>query len=232
MHRIGAKAGSSTAPVGQFSVTLGAVHLKKFGASRDCIGVVLQRIRAGRFTQNGGMNGNTGYGNVFSLTPSGGSWIYDDLYDFTGRSDGATPNGGLVGGTGDLFGTAQGGGNGIASAGDGVLFELRQEIAGNPYTLIVQHTFGGQPDGAQPLAGLYQEASTGTLRGTTNIGGTANLGTIFELYPDRNIVHDWHYLEQYSFAGGKTDGEVSRESAYRRHEWLRVWHDRRWRVGV
>jgi uncharacterized repeat protein (TIGR03803 family) len=32
------------------------------------------------------------------------------------------------------------------------------------------------------------------------------LGTVFELYPDRTIVHDWHYLDLYSFTGGTTDG--------------------------
>ncbi len=32
--------------------------------------------------------GAYGYGSVFKLTPSGGGWIYADLYDFTGGSDG------------------------------------------------------------------------------------------------------------------------------------------------
>jgi uncharacterized repeat protein (TIGR03803 family) len=155
--------------------------------------------------------GAYGYGNVFQLTPSSGGWIYDDLYDFTGGADGATPNGGLVGGPGDLFGTTQGGGDptlcepGDIGNGCGVLFELRQLIAGNPYTLIVQHSFLNQPDGSTPTAGLFQDAK-GTLWGTTTLGGSSNLGTIFELYPDRVIVDSWHYLEAYSFAGGTNDG--------------------------
>jgi uncharacterized repeat protein (TIGR03803 family) len=154
-------------------------------------------------TQNGGAHG---YGNVFQLTPSGGSWAMNDLYDFTGGSDGATPNGGLAGRAGDLFGTTQGGGTATGSAGGGVLFELRQEIAGNPlYTLIVQHTFTGASDGAVPSAGLYKDA-TGTLWGTTMYGGPLRLhfatyGTIYKLYPDRTIVNDWHYDQVYSFAG-------------------------------
>jgi uncharacterized repeat protein (TIGR03803 family) len=152
-------------------------------------------------TQYGGAHG---YGNVFQLTLSAST--YSDLYDFTGGGDGAYPNGGLGGFAGDLFGTTQGGGTGIANDGDGVLFELRQETAGNPYTLIVQHTFNGPDvDGSTPNVGLYQDAS-GTFWGTTTLGGTNNLGTIFELYPDRVKVHVWHYLEVYSFAGGTTDG--------------------------
>ena len=156
-------------------------------------------------TQNGGVNG---YGNVFELTPSGGIWNYTDLYDFTGGSDGATPNGGLAGGAGDLFGTTQGGGGGTGSDGGGVLFELRQEIGGDPlYTLIVQHTFDGgvAADGAVPGAGLYKDVA-GTLWGTTEYGGPFRLhfetyGTIFELYPDPVVVHEWHYAEVYAFAG-------------------------------
>jgi uncharacterized repeat protein (TIGR03803 family) len=160
-------------------------------------------------TKNGGAYG---CGNVFQLTYSGGTWNYTDLYDFTGGSDGATPNGGLVGGAGNLFGTTQGGGNGTGSDGGGVLFELRQEIGGSPlYTLIVQHTFEGgvSLDGAVPLAGLYQDTK-GNFWGTTAYGGVfrrnfQTYGTIFELYPDRTIVNDWHYQVAYDF-GGEPDG--------------------------
>jgi uncharacterized repeat protein (TIGR03803 family) len=156
-------------------------------------------------TQNGGAYG---YGDVFELIPSvAPPNNIIDLYDFTGGSDGASPNGGLKGGTGDLFGTTQGGGDGTGSDGGGVLFELRQEIAGNPYTLIVQHTFSGgvAADGAVPGAGLYKD-STGTLWGTTEYGGVfrrnfATYGTIFKLYPDPVVVHEWHYAVAYDFAG-------------------------------
>ncbi len=157
-------------------------------------------------------NGGRGYGNVFKLTPSGGSWTYDDLYDFTGGTDGAYPIGGLsMAGDGSIFGTTQGGGDptlcepGDIGNGCGVLFQLRQLIAGNPYTLIVQHTFLNTPDGSTPTAGLYQDAN-GTFWGTTTVGGSHSLGTVFELYPDRLVAERWHYLEVYSFAGGTTDG--------------------------
>jgi len=168
-------------------------------------------------TQNGGpiVNGvqTLGYGNVFELTLVEGYWRYEDLYDFNGF-DGNHPNGGLVGGPGDFLGTTQLGGNPNCQPGDilygcGVLFELRQLTAGSPYTLVTQHTFAtptGGVDGSTPVAGLYQDAK-GTLWGTTTLGGKYNnAGTIFELYPDRYVVHDWHYLVAYNFVGGITDG--------------------------
>jgi len=168
-------------------------------------------------TQNGGpiVNGvqTLGYGNVFELTFDGDLWLYEDLYDFNGL-EANHPNGGLVGGPGDFFGTTQLGGNPNCQPGDilygcGVLFEIRQLTAGSPYTLFIQHTFAtptGGVDGSTPVAGLYQDAK-GTLWGTTSLGGKYNnAGTIFELYPDRYVAHEWHYLVAYNFVGGITDG--------------------------
>lgn len=60
-------------------------------------------------------------GNVFKLTPSNGSWIYTDLYDFTGGSDGGYPEAGVtLGANGTLYGTTVTGG----SSGFGVVFEI------------------------------------------------------------------------------------------------------------
>jgi uncharacterized repeat protein (TIGR03803 family) len=153
-------------------------------------------------TSNGGPNNQSGYGNVFQLIPQGDGWTYDDLYDFTGGSDGAYPNGGLAGfPPSNLFGTTTGGGNGFAGTGFGVLFELRQLTPGSPYTLFIQHTFAGESsDGANSTAGLYQDANN-NFWGTTPIGGSNNAGTIFELYPDRVKANVWHYQEVYSFVG-------------------------------
>ena len=47
-----------------------------------------------------------GYGSVFELTPSAGGWVFTDLYDFTGGSDGDHPYGSLVlDSSGNLYGT-------------------------------------------------------------------------------------------------------------------------------
>jgi uncharacterized repeat protein (TIGR03803 family) len=66
-------------------------------------------------------DGTYGEGTVFELTPSGNSWIYTDLHDFTGGSDGADPFGGVIlGANGNLYGTTEDGG----ANGDGVVFEI------------------------------------------------------------------------------------------------------------
>jgi uncharacterized repeat protein (TIGR03803 family) len=63
----------------------------------------------------------------------------------------------------------------------------------------VLYSFKGKPDGAQPYAGLVQDAS-GTLYGTTDEGGEYNWGTVFKLDDTgkETVLH--------SFAGDK-DGE-------------------------
>jgi len=66
-------------------------------------------------------DGTFGAGTVFELTPSGGGWIYTDLHDFTGGSDGSDPFGGVIlDAGGNLYGTTEMGG----ANGDGVVFEV------------------------------------------------------------------------------------------------------------
>ena len=56
--------------------------------------------------------GAFGLGSVFKLTNNGGQWIYSDLHDFTG--DGENPaDGPTVDPSGNLYGTAYPGGNGV-----------------------------------------------------------------------------------------------------------------------
>ena len=65
-------------------------------------------------------------GNIFKLAPSGGEWMYTDLYDFSGTSDGLHPNGPLVlNANGDLYGTTTDGGYpGCLPEGCGVVWEI------------------------------------------------------------------------------------------------------------
>jgi hypothetical protein len=159
-------------------------------------------------TPTGGANG---LGEVYSLVPptSGTEWTFNTIHDFAGtdENDGASPNGGLAGGTNDLFGTTRSGGASAKCCG--MIFELKVEIKGNPYTLINHHNFTGGQDGAIPYSGPFKDSS-GNLWGTTYEGGAvttgSGFGTIFELYPDRIIVGDWHYIVNYSFKGGPDDG--------------------------
>jgi uncharacterized repeat protein (TIGR03803 family) len=65
-------------------------------------------------------DGAHGKGSVFKLTLSNGTWSEQDLYSFTGGSDGANPIGGVVlDASGNLYGTASGGGS-----GSGVVWEI------------------------------------------------------------------------------------------------------------
>jgi uncharacterized repeat protein (TIGR03803 family) len=66
--------------------------------------------------------GGLGYGVVFELVNSGGSYTYKNLYTFTGGSDGANPSspGGLSLRDGKLYGTTPSGG----AYGYGVVFEI------------------------------------------------------------------------------------------------------------
>lgn len=65
-------------------------------------------------------------GTVFKLTPSGdGTWTYQALYNFTGRSDGDRPESKLiVDANGNLYGTTLYGGSGNCNGGCGVVFEI------------------------------------------------------------------------------------------------------------
>jgi uncharacterized repeat protein (TIGR03803 family) len=57
-------------------------------------------------------DGFVGAGNLFELTPSGGSWTYTDLHDFNGQ-DGYHPYGGVVvDAHGNIYGTTYGPGKG------------------------------------------------------------------------------------------------------------------------
>ena len=66
-------------------------------------------------------------GTVFELSPSNGTWLYTDLHDFTGGSDGADAIGKLwIDSQGNIYGTAASGGlaGGCAGYGCGVVFEI------------------------------------------------------------------------------------------------------------
>jgi len=118
-----------------------------------------------------------GCGTVYSITTSGTEKV---LYRFTGGSDGANPNAGLVEIRGRLYGTTSAGG----TAGRGTVFSADKsgKIGGEQ----VLHSFGGPPDGAEPYADLIE--INGTLYGTTYDGGQSGCGskgcgTVFALTP-------------------------------------------------
>ncbi len=82
-------------------------------------------------TVTGGINPNgtcvtDGCGTIFELSPSGGSWSFTVLYEFTGGADGAAPYSNLImDQAGNLYGTASAGGsNSNCTGGCGVVFKF------------------------------------------------------------------------------------------------------------
>ncbi len=94
------------------------------------------------------------------------------LYSFTGNSDGGNPAAGLIrDAAGNFYGTTEGGG----AFDQGTVFKLDTTGAET-----VLYSFTGSPDGSSPAAGLIRDTA-GNLYGTTQAGGSRNLGTVFEL---------------------------------------------------
>ena len=83
----------------------------------------LSMDQAGNLYGTTAAGGASGVGTVFKLAPSGGGWIYTDLHDFTGVSDGYAPGSNVVfDSQGNLYGTAQFGGKGCFLCG--VVWEI------------------------------------------------------------------------------------------------------------
>lgn len=129
-------------------------------------------------TQDGGANG---WGSIFELSDSGGSWTQTILYSFQGSSDGGAPYSGLVfDKAGNLYGSATAGGLGGCGQGCGTIFELSPSKSGWSYNVI--YSFQGGNDGGQPTAGLVFDNS-GNLYGAAESFGANGGGTVFELSP-------------------------------------------------
>ncbi len=113
-------------------------------------------------------NSGSGCGTVFKVDTKGNETV---LYSFTGTGgDGAYPYARLLrDAQNNLYGTTYGGG----TSGSGTVFKVA--ATGQESVL---YSFTGNGDGAQPMAGLVQDAN-GNFYGTTLQGGTNGMGTIF-----------------------------------------------------
>ncbi len=146
-------------------------------------------------TQDGGANG---WGSIFELSDSGGSWNQTILYSFKGQGDGGAPYSELVfDDKGNLYGTASARG----ADGHGTLFELSP--SGSGWTYSVLYTFTGGVDGGQPVAALVFDKS-GNLYGATTSFGANGGGTVFELSPSGS---NWAFSVLASMTG--SDGPVA-----------------------
>ena len=118
--------------------------------------------------------GSNDVGVAFMLSQSGGKWTETVLHSFNfNNTDGYSPYAGLtLGPSGILYGTTPFG------AGGGTVFELAQSRG--LWTETIVHAFGGHGDGSFPAGGVTLDKN-GVLYGTTEAGGTDNLGTVWEI---------------------------------------------------
>jgi uncharacterized repeat protein (TIGR03803 family) len=161
---------------------------------------------AGLVLANGGSlfgttssGGSLGWGSVFQLAPvKTGGFTETTIYDFTGGVDGSNPQSDLIIGKNNvMYGTTYGGG----AHNYGTVYQVAPKSGGG-WTQKVLYSFAGGNDGAYPMGGLAWLSSSGVLYGTTYGGGSAGVGTVFELIPGTG---GWTEKVLYTFQGG-TDG--------------------------
>jgi uncharacterized repeat protein (TIGR03803 family) len=159
---------------------------------------------------SGNLYGTTAFGGprsggtVFELSPTkSGTWTSKVLHAFiTGIDDGQRPQAGVTfDSAGNLYGTTYWGG--VDSVG--TVFELMPQANGS-WKEKQLHSFDSHTeDGQNPEAGVVFD-SAGNLYGTTLVGGSLNLGTVFELMPQAN--GEWKERQLHSFQNNTQDGGV------------------------
>jgi len=130
-----------------------------------------------------------GNGTVFELSPSGGGWTEQVIYEFdTLPSDAGV----TMDSAGNIFGITY---------NPGTVFELSPNGNGG-WNPTVIHAFTGTPkDGYYP-EGTPVLDKAGNLYGTTNAGGAKNNGTVYKLSPGKE-GKPWTEKILYSFKGNK-----------------------------
>jgi len=144
----------------------------------------------GNFYGSTSAGGTTGNGAIYKISPAGVETL---LYSFAGgTSDSSYPTSALTLGTdGNFYGVTEAGG----LPNYGTVYKVTP--AG---VETVLHAFtGNTTDGQFPIGSLTLGAD-GNFYGTTNRGGTNDLGTVFKITPAgvETIL--------YSFSGGTADG--------------------------
>jgi uncharacterized repeat protein (TIGR03803 family) len=139
--------------------------------------------------KDGNFYGITERGTIFKMTPSGD---VTTLYSFPSTYVAAPL---IQDAAGNFYGTTHFGG----SANLGTVFKMTPQ-----YVISILHSFGQGKDGSSPDAAVVF-GPNGNLYGTTDYGGTANRGTIFELAPDGS---------SYSILHNFNDGSVSNDGIF------------------
>jgi uncharacterized repeat protein (TIGR03803 family) len=128
------------------------------------------------------------WGALFKITLGG---AYKDTYNFNPPPDAVGPVAALIHVGSKLYGTTFEGGQ--YQSGFGAMFEISTD---DKYKFL--YSFGGGTDGADPGDSLLDVG--GTFYGTTESGGTSELGTVFKITPAgaETVL--------YNFSGAGKDG--------------------------
>jgi uncharacterized repeat protein (TIGR03803 family) len=128
-------------------------------------------------------------------TGAAGQTSFTILYTFDTPANGQGPTG-IFSANGTLYGTTVDGG----AYGKGTVFELQPPAdPGGTWTETVLYSFTGQNgDGANPSASPVVGAH-GVLYGTTDAGGSSQVGTVFELQPPAAPGATWTETVLHSF---------------------------------
>jgi len=117
---------------------------------------------------------------LFALSSSGGAWTMNILHTFCtvppNCADGLNPRGQLLlTSAGDILGATEAGGD---TRNNGLLFRFTPSTG--TYQVIHEFCLTDCQDGANPSAGLVQDAS-GNFFGTASHGGSTDGGIVYEL---------------------------------------------------
>jgi uncharacterized repeat protein (TIGR03803 family) len=119
--------------------------------------------------------GQYNLGSVFKMTQD---FNVTTLHSFGNGTDGFIANGALVQGpNGNLYGMTVRGG----SAEVGTIYEISTD--GSSYTILHNFGDGSVPNDGNSPNGALVVGSDNNLYGTTQAGGSANLGTVFKISP-------------------------------------------------
>ncbi len=157
--------------------------------------------------------GSGSHGAVYELSLVNGAWQATVLYNFTGGTDGATPEATpIFDAAGDLYGTASAGGilnsTNCGSDGCGVVYKLSPTSTGE-WQQSVLYSFTGGNDGMVPTLGnliidkagnLYGSNVAGANLTSESCGNTGGCGVIFELSPVAEARYKFKLL--HTFSGG------------------------------
>jgi uncharacterized repeat protein (TIGR03803 family) len=145
--------------------------------------------------------GNIGGGAVFELSPSiNGGWTEQVLHSFDYPTYADPRSGVTIDSSGNLYGTTLYGGN----ASYGTVFELSPGSGGTWTFKSLQSFSRNGAEGFNPWSRLAIDAA-GNLYGTTFLGGSADLGVLFELSPQADGT--WSETVLHNFIGGYDGAE-------------------------